>query len=501
MLRATILATALTLAAPSLAQLSQSTATADPYWKIGRDEIAQRLQTTKDARARNVILLVGDGMGISTISAARIFQAQQQAKGSPVKGEENLLSFERLPYRALVKTYNTDAQVPDSAGTASAFNLGIKTRIGYIGLRQDQDATTCAEPAQFPRTLAEFAKQRGMATGIVTTTRITHATPAAVFAHVPNRDWEARDSSWPVAQRNNKCVDIASQLVAWQPTGDPAVGMDVALGGGRARFKPSTAGGRRDDARDLTAEWRKRFPAGQYVENAGAFRNLDPRAQGPVLGLFNDDHINYRADRDPASEPSLPEMATFAVRKLQATRKPYFLMIEAGRIDHAHHATNPYRALDETVELSDTVEAVRKLVTEDTLILVTADHSHVFTIAGYPPRGNNILDCVRPVAGGEGTTGVDAQGCSLDQQGKVRQTLGYINGPASGRIAGQTLSRTVPSTDKNFLSDKLHILGSETHGGEDVALFAVGRGSTLASGTMEQNSIFHIMANALGMVP
>jgi alkaline phosphatase len=193
-------------------------------------------------------------------------------------------------------------------------------------------------------------------------------------------------------------------------------------------------------------------------------------------------------------------MATFAVRKLQARGTGYYLMVEAGRIDHAHHATNPYRALDETVELAKAVEAVRAMVGPDTLVLVTADHSHVFTIAGYPKRGNDILGYIKPVAGGESDGALGPGGEALDDRGVPMTTLGYQNGPFQGRIGKNVLSRGLPPTDKNFLANKLHGTDSETHGGEDVAAFAAGPGAPWVTGVIEQNTLFHVMARALGLV-
>lgn len=493
-------------AGPVLAQPVETTAAAEPSWKKAAAEVAARAAAAGPAaavRARNVILFVGDGMGVSTITAARIFEAQQRAKASGGTlpgfegGEENLLSFERLPKTAMVKTYNTNAQVPDSAGTASAMLSGMKTRIGVVNLLPGQSAETCRTPDQFPKTLGQLARARGMGVGVVTTTRITHATPAALYAHEPARDWEATDRNWPVALRNTGCVDIAAQLVGF------AGGMDVMLGGGRSRFLPTKAGGLRDDGRDLVAEWRRASRSGAYVDGAAAFRALPADGSGPVLGLFNDDHLDFNFDADRAKEPSLAEMTEFAIRRLEArngrTGKGYVLLVEGGRIDHAHHLTNAFRALDETVEFAKAVETAKKLVNrEETLILVTADHGHVFTIAGYPPRGNDILGRLRPLEGGEGRTGVDSSGGVLDQMGRPVTTLGYANGPLMVRAGDRTLSSDVPATDPNFLQPKTFLFGSETHSGEDVILYADGPGSALVSGTIEQNSIFHIMAHALG---
>lgn len=487
------------VAAPLTAQPLRTAASADPSWTKAEAEIAARKSTPgANARARNVILFIGDGMGITTITAARIFEAQQRAKAAGGKpagfegGEENLLSFERFPNRALVKTYNTNAQVPDSAGTATAMTTGAKTGIGVLGMLTGQKPEACRAPEALPATLGSLARDRGLGVGIVTTTRITHATPAAMFAHVPFRDWEAFDRDYPAEARKSGCLDIADQLIRFR-------GADVVLGGGLQKFRPEGKGGSRDDGRDLVAEWQAANPLGRFVDGAAAFRALKPSDRGPVFGLFNANHLDFAFDADRSKEPSLAEMATFAVRKLQAKGGGYVLMVEGGRIDHAHHLSNAFRALDETVEFAKAIEAVTKLVDpKDTLILVTADHSHVFTMAGYPPRGNDILGFLKPIPGGEGRSGLDSQGNVLDQTGRPVPTLGYANGPLEVRAGARTLSSARAPNDPDYLQPKTFLFGSETHGGEDVALYGTGPGSALVSGTLEQNSIFHIMASALG---
>lgn len=482
------------VAAPGLT----SPAAEDDSWSAARAALKKRLAVAeRPRRAKNVILFVGDGMGISTITAARIFDAQDRsrASGFAVSGEDNSLSFEALPNVALVKTYNSNAQVPDSAGTASALNTGIKTRIGYLNFRVDQNREACAKPAELPRTVAEIAKSLGLGVGVVTTTRITHATPAAVYAHAPSRNWEGADPAFPEADRKFGCRDIASQMVSFG--GELHSGLDVMLGGGRARFKPLAAGGLRDDGIDLTEVWRKRVGAGRYIESAAEFRALKPGGP-PVLGLLADDHLAFETDRDAADEPSLSEMTQFAVRQLSATApNGFYLMVEGGRIDHAHHLTNPYRALKDTQAFSEAIAAALKLVDlNETLVLVTADHSHVLTIAGYPERGNDILGYIRPVTGGESRTGLSPEGWALSDRGEPMTTLGYANGPFS--VPAGKLSRLLPPTDKDRLADKTHGLDSETHGGEDVALFAGGAGSQPVGGVIEQNVIFHIIAEAFG---
>jgi len=211
--------------------------------------------TPSEPPKRNVILFIGDGMGVSTVTAARILAGQRS--GQP--GEENSLSFESFPNVALIKTYNTNAQVPDSAGTMTAIVTGEKTRIGVLSVAADVKRGDCETALARPLvTLLELAEERGLATGVVTTTRLTHATPAATYAHVPHRDWES-DTELPRAATEQGCRDIARQLVEF----DRGDGIEVAMGGGRTRFLPSTAvdpeypseRGMRGDGRDLAAEW------------------------------------------------------------------------------------------------------------------------------------------------------------------------------------------------------------------------------------------------------
>ena len=437
---------------------------------------------------RNVILFLGDGMGVSTVTAARIFAGQQQ--GQP--GEDYSLSFERFPNVALVKTYNTDAQVADSAGTMSAIMTGEKTRIGHISVGAAAGQGDCGAALQneLP-TLLELAEDRGFATGVISTARITHATPAATFAHVPDRDWES-DSQLPEGAVEAGCRDIARQLVEF----DHGDGIEVVLGGGRAMFQPATASdpeypqnsGIRSDGRDLIAEWSERRPDSRYVWNGEQFERLSPRDAAPVLGLFEPSHMRFEADRatDEGGEPSLAEMTAFAIRKLRRNPQGFFLMVEGGRIDHAHHASNAYRALADTVAMADAVEAALRLTDADeTLILVTADHSHTFTISGYPRRGNPILGKV------EYADGVPA----TDTGGRPYTTLGYANGPGYQEDVPD-LSQ-VDTQALNYRQLGTIPLESETHGGEDVAAFATGPGADRVRGVMEQNRLFHVMHRAL----
>jgi alkaline phosphatase len=448
----------------------------------GEAAIAKRVaQTPNTGRAKNVILFIGDGMGISTLTAGRILEGQLRGE----LGEENYLSFEKMPYTGLVKTYNVDAQVADSAGTASALNTGSKTRLGVINTGPMQPRGQCAGMADNLLTpLSYYAERAGMATGIVSTARLTHATPAAVYSHSPDRDWE-NDADLPAEAKENGCRDIAQQILDTLD-GD---GLEVALGGGRRSFLPQAAGGRRADGRDLTAEWVASRDGAAYVSNAAELAAVDVTKTDRLLGLFNNSHMTFEAQRGD-DEPELATMTETAIRMLQKEDGGFYLMVEAGRIDHGHHASSAFAALHETVALSSAVRRALELVdTSETLIMVTADHSHVFTIAGYPKRGNPIFGLVVPP---------HEEAPFLADDGKPYTTLGYQNGP--GAVKGERPALTMKeATAPTFRQQSLVPKGSETHGGEDVGLFAVGPWAHLARGTMEQNVVFHIMNHALDL--
>jgi alkaline phosphatase len=459
-------------------------------------------------RARNVILFLGDGMGVATVTAARILEGQQKG----LRGEENELAFEKFPYLAHSKTYQANQQVPDSAPTMSSIVTGRKTNDGSISVAPEvlgNDFAAAARPENRPRTILERAEERGLWTGVVSTARLTHATPAACYAHSPARDIESDldlEKMGPEALASGY-PDIARQLLDFrvQPVpmnGKESVGLEVAMGGGRSKFLRSTDAdpeyadrkGERK-ARNLTEEWTSR--GGAFVFDKKGFDALDPAATGPVLGIFEPSHMQFELDRekDRGGEPSLAEMTEKAIRILQRGPNGYFLMVEGGRIDHAHHGGNASRALHDTVALSRAVERAVQVAGDDTLIIVTADHSHVLTMSGYPTRGNPILGLV---VGNDGDTGLPETSPDKAADGKPYTTLGYMNGPGAPKEARADLTG-VDTAAPDFLQQALVPLSSETHGGEDVAIYARGPHAHLVGGTMEQNAIFWVMARALGM--
>jgi alkaline phosphatase len=470
----------------------------DSYYVSAHNAVAKRAAERGSGHARNVILFIGDGMGIATITAARIYSGQ--AKG--VDGESYRLAMEQLPYSAFSKTYTHDSQVADSAPTAAAMTTGVKSYNGSLGITQKANMRDCATAkTEYATSLWDIAEDAGLATGVISTARFTHATPAATYAKTTERDWED-DTAVSAEGKAKGCLDIASQFVNFGH-GD---GYEVALAGGRAQFLPNTMTdpeyanqkGDRSDGRNLMDEWKAKRPGRATVTDKAGFEAFDWNGSGQILGLFEPSHMQYDLDRNAQKEPSLADMTTHAIERLSKNPKGYVLMVEGGRVDHGLHNGNAARALGDAKALDEAVAAaVAATNSSDTLIIVTADHSHTLMIQGYPDRDNPILGLVKE--NGE---------LAKAQDGKPYTTLSFANGPGSvckkqpdNKYLCDRADLTNTDTGaKDFLQQSLTPLGSETHGGEDVAIFAGGPGANLFSGAVEQNEIFHVMARSLGLV-
>ncbi|KAM7304590.1 alkaline phosphatase, tissue-nonspecific isozyme-like, partial [Ixodes scapularis] len=261
----------------------------------------------------------------------------------------------------------------------------------------------------------------------------------------------------------------------------------VVMGGGRDSFLNRTGrGGERGyrvDGRNLTDDWvRKKNSTGKYVRTRDELLKIDANETDYILGLFSSDSMAYVVNRTlpSAQQPSLEEMTSKALDLLTRSPSGFVLLVEGGRIDHAHHDTRAYLALEETLEFERTVnETVRRLGTEDTLIVVTADHSHTMTISGYAERGNNIL----------GIAGYSGKGPNL-----AYTTLSYANGPKGAQELKNLTEEETTSVD--FVQPATFFRRSETHGGEDVAVYAEGPWAHLFSGVHDQTFIPYVLSFA-----
>ena len=464
----------------------------DPYFKQGLADLKRELAKKPNTnRAKNIIMFVADGNGVSTVTATRIYHGQIAGK----QGEEHSLVYDKFPYLGLIKTYNTNRQVPDSAGTSTALHSGVKTKAGVVAV--DSTVTYADYPSSkghHVATILELAEMAGMSTGVVSTARVTHATPACAYAHAANRNWEDDQD----LQKDDKSggKDIARQLIEF-PHGN---GLEVAMGGGRRSFIPASMPdpedahrtGERRDGRDLTKEWVSRYPNAAYVWNQQQFDAIDPKSTDHLLGLFNRSHMEFEADRDKdkGGEPSLAQMTAKAIEILSKNSEGFYLMVESGRVDHAHHANNAYRSLTDGVAFADAIQVALDMTdSQNTLIIVTADHSHVLTISGYPARGNPILGLVYGVTK-DGSR--RAEKPALGKDGKPYTTLSYANGPGGYGSTRPDLT-DVDTTDANYIQQAMVPMRSDTHSGEDVVVYATGPWAHLFQGTYEQSYIYHVM--------
>ncbi|XP_022115998.2 membrane-bound alkaline phosphatase [Pieris rapae] len=456
--------------------------------------VKRRAGSETGPAARNVILFLGDGMSVPTLAAARTLLGQRRG----YTGEEAELSFETFPTSGLSKTYCVNAQVADSACSATAYLCGVKANQGTLGVSASVPRSNCSaslDPAARLQSIAAWALADGRDAGLVTTTRVTHASPAATYARAANRNWENDASVRADGADPQQCPDIATQLI----TEDPGRQFKVILGGGRREFLPSHvvdeegSSGTRTDGRNLIEEWRsdkiERNVTHSYVWNREQLLRANATMPEYLMGLFESSHLRYNMLTNPTTEPSLAELTEVAIRMLQRNNKGFFLFVEGGRIDHAHHSNYAELALDETIELSAAVSRAAELLDEtDSLLVVTADHAHVMSFNGYAARGSNVLGTAR----------------GTDRDGVPYMTLSYTNGPGfRAHVEGKRVDVTKEEKyeSKEWRSHVDVPLSSETHGGDDVAVFARGPQHALFSGLYEQNAIPHLMAYAACIGP
>ena len=441
---------------------------------------------------KNIIFFLGDGMGPTTVTASRIYKY----------GEDGSLNMDKLERTARIKTYSNDAQTTDSAPSMAAYMTGVKMNNEVISMSADTIATSPTKDANgnlginncaatgngvAAITILELAKAKGKAIGSITTTELTHATPAATFSHICNR---------------NAQYAIATQLVPAGVGYNAALGdgVDVLMGGGRNHFTPfdaSTNKAGRADARNLLNE----MAAKGYTVAATKAEMSAASNDKKFIGLYSSkSHLEYELDRtatpplnEGATQPSLAEMTTKAMDILSKNANGYFLMVEGGRIDHALHGTNAKRALTDTIAFDDAIKAAldKAKLTDptlaNTLIVVTADHDHTLAFNGYGKRGNPILDINRNYKDGTATK---------DADGNTYTTLAFGNGPNRPNLR-TTLDSAAVLAD-NYQQETGVRLSSETHGGGDVKLFATGAGAKIYKGTLDNTKVFALLKSSFG---
>ncbi|MDP7033008.1 MAG: alkaline phosphatase [Planctomycetota bacterium] len=407
--------------------------------------------SSKTSAPKNVIIMIGDGMGLNQVALGRILAGDP---GTP-------LSFEKLPIRGYLSTHSSSHIVTDSAASATALATGQKVPNHVIAITGE------GKPI---RNLFEAAHDRGLRTGIVTNTRLTHATPAAFSAHVVHRSQEK---------------SIAAQMTRNKS--------HVLLGGG---------------GRVFSAEMRK-----EYVQ-AGYDLVTDPKSlaksrKSRIIGLFHSSHMSFEQDRNPETEPSLADMTAKALKALSIRNPGFLLLVEGGRIDHGGHAHDGCAIAHQTIAFAKAVEVAVSFArkNKNTLIFITADH---------PTGGLAISESVDPKMirsvphSSEWISKKIKSGADLASAWKEGTGLDPLNESERATIENPNLKLRMNTKIGHVLSARagLHFYPLEVqathyntsgHDGLFVPYYAYGTRATSLIGMMDQTDVPKRIARLLGL--
>lgn len=306
----------------------------------GREIQNHNLVSERDSKPLSVVLMIGDGMGFQHVQLARWIE----------KGVNGTLNMEKLPIHLEVSTQSANSPVTDSAAAATAIATGNKTNNGMLSY---------LENGQTLKTILEIANERNLSTGLITTTEIFHATPAAFYSHVRSRS----NTSEIVNQLSNQSS------------------IDLFLGGGSSAFSSVTL-------------MKMEQEGYTYVSNRTQLAAVNT---GKVLGLFSPNSISYEQNRDPDVTPSLSEMTNKSLELLSRDENGFFLLVEGGKIDWGAHVNNKFDTALETIEFDHAVDVATTFIeshpNHEILLLVTADHE----TGGFSIEGNTLNDSLPSV--------------------------------------------------------------------------------------------------------
>ena len=370
------------------------------------------------AKGPGVIFVVGDGMPTGVVRAMHEIRT-----GVFGRKDSNLYARLRDPKSSIgyMATASLSSIVTDSAPASAAWSTGVHT----------VNHTLAALPDGRPlKTIFELLKPRGVACGLVTTTRVTHATPAAWISHQTDRDLEDT---------------IAEEMLAFKP--------DVLLGGGRKHFDAA----KRKDGKDLLAAF---GAAGYDVTNDRAALLAAPANAKPLVGLFSGSHVPYYVDRLNDSSlsglPSLPEMTTAALRRLAKSPDGFLLQVEAGRIDHASHSNDAWSAIMDTVELDDTlgvIDAYLK-VNPRTLVIFTSDHGNSgWGVNGTGPEYNDATTALRSYRAGKASFEATIKRMKGKSVGEIQTLMAEMSGYPISPAAAELVVQAMQPGYKSFPGD------------------------------------------------
>lgn len=460
--------------------------------------------TPAQAKAKNVIFLLGDGLSVAHRTAARIM-----SKGMTEGKANGRLNMDDVPPVAFIGTSATDAVATDSANTMSAYMTGHKTAVNAIGVYADRTPASLDDPKV--ETLAEaLRRQTKKSIGIVTTAEVQDATPAAVVAHTRKRGDKA---------------EINGMLFDVKP--------DVLLGGGSAYFLPqATAGSKRKDDKDYIAMFKE---AGYSLATSKAeLATAAGTNTGKILGLFHTGNMDAVLDREFLKkgttakfpdQPGLVDMTKVALDNLSKNPEGFFLMVEAASIDKMSHPLDWDRAIFETIEFDKTIGIAREFAAKnpDTLIIVTGDHTHGVSIIGTVDDnkpGTEMREKVGTYAEAGFPNYEDKDGDGYPDKVDVsrRLFLNANNGPDHYETFRPKLdgpfTPAVQNEKKEYVANEQYkdvpgavlVTGiipkssdSGVHAVDDVVLQAEGPGAEGFRGYMEQSDVYKGLAEAFAL--
>lgn len=458
--------------------------------------------TDGGGKAKNVILLIGDGLSVAHRTAARIL-----SKGITEGRYNGELAMDDMPAMALVSTSGTDSIVTDSANAMSAYTTGHKSCVNALGVYCSRSKGTLDHPRV--ETISELVKRtRGMSVGVVTDTEIEDATPAAMVAHTRRR-----------ADYN----DIVRMFHQVKP--------EVILGGGSPNFLArSTPGSKRTDDDDYI----KKFEADGYKFVSTRTELAAAKAADKVLGLFNTGNIDGALDRfflkkgtvsKFPDQPDLTDQIRVALDVLSRNDKGFVLMVEAGRIDKYSHSMDWERAVFDTIMFDNAVRLAKDFAARrnDTLVIVIGDHTHPVGLIGtYDDArpGKEPRDKLGTYAKAGFTNYPAPNADGYPEKVDVSRRLAFVFGSYpdhcdTGRpyLDGERVPAVAGPEKGTFVANEKYCgegatrrpgnlppdANSGVHSADDVVLTAMGPGSELFRGRIDNTTVFRVMATALGL--
>ncbi len=465
----------------------------------GKEKSAVKYQVVQEfasKKAKNVILLIGDGMSLQAKQMARIL-----SKGINEGKYNGYLEMENMPHLALVTTSGYDSLTTDSANSASAYATGHKSVVNAMGVYEDSTKDAMDDPKV--ENIAEILKRtQGKSIGLVSTANITDATPAAMITHTRRR-----------AKQN----EIALDFLRVKP--------EVVLGGGLRHFIPQDEpNSKRKDDKNLI----ELFKEAGYSVSFDKNELLAQRGAKRLLGLYNVDNMNVYLDREVLknpevlgkfnAEPNLMQMTQMALETLSQNPKGFFLMVEGASIDKQLHKMDWQRATYDTIELDKAVKIAKDFAKKrnDTLVIVVADHAHGASITGtyHEKDGKSGREAVRTYDKSvfPSFEDKDKDGFPDSPNADITLAVQWANHPDYKAYYGFRQKPSSPTIEKNgkFVANpKLngeeykgnipYDEDTEVHSADDVVLSAYGVGAEAFRGIMDNTEVFFAMMRALGV--